>query len=243
MKLFRLRRSSSYRPCRSKNSRGESKESKGNHRPSSSAASCGVQPSSLASHHPNIDLPPNSHGGIHGSDAVSPYATTIDMYEDRIDELGQMMAEQGRCLDELTARSRRLSSENNILRERLVSSSSSTSNAVAAKQSPRGGSLSLPASMSPLKHIIRNSSSQRSSADEAITTNKRVVQKLNDDNLLLIQQAELLANELTEANRQLAERDESLASLGTKLSSSLEKARSCKELLTCHDIISSPCIQ
>lgn len=242
MKLFRLRRSSSFRPCRSKNGRGESKESKGNHRPSSSAASCGVQPSSLASHHPNIDLPPNSHGGIHGSDAVSPYATTIDMYEDRIDELGQMMAEQGRCLDELTARSRRLSSENNILRERLVSSSSSTSNAVAAKQSPRGGSLSLPASMSPLKHIIRNSSSQRSSADEAITTNKRVVQKLNDDNLLLIQQAELLANELMEANRQLAERDESLASLGTKLSSSLERARSCKELLTCH-VISSPCIR
>ena len=243
MKLFRLRRSSSFRPCRSKNGRGESKESKGNHRPSSSAASCGVQPSSLASHHPNIDLPLNSHGDIHGSDAVSPYATTIDMYEDRIDELGQMMAEQGRCLDELTARSRRLSSENNILRERLLSSSSSTSNAVAAKQSPRGGSFSLPTSMSPLKHIIRNSSSQRSSADEAITTNKRVVQKLNDDNLLLIQQAELLANELTEANRQLAERDEGLASLGTKLSSSLEKARSCKELLTCHDITSSPCIR
>ena len=236
MKLFRLRRSSSYRPCRSKNGRGESKESKGNHRPSESS-------SSLASHHPNIDLPPNSHGDIHGSDAVSPYATTtIDMYEDRIDELGQMMAEQGRCLDELTARSRRLSSENNILRERLLSSSSSTSNAVAVKQSPRGGSFSLPASMSPLKHIIRNNSSQRSSADEAITANKRVVQKLNDDNLLLIQQAELLANELMEANRQLAERDEGLASLGTKLSSSLERARSCKELLTCH-VISSPCIR
>lgn len=165
--------------------------------------------------------PPRTHGDdVTGSD-VSQFATTVDVYEDRIDELGQLMAEQGRCLDELTTRSRRLSSENNMLRERL----SSAASGVVVKQSSPRGSFSLPA-RSPLKHIIRNS--QRSSNDDATT--KQVVKKLNDENSLLIQQAELLANELTDANSQLAERDKSLASLETKLSSSLEKARSCEYL-------------
>lgn len=169
--------------------------------------------------------PPSTHGvDVTGSD-VSQYATTVDVYEDRIDELGQLMAEQGRCLDELTTRSRRLSSENNMLRERLSSSES-----VLVKQSSPRGSFLFP-TRSPLKHIIKNS--QRSSSDDATT--RQVVQKLNDDNSLLIQQAELLANELTEANGQLAERDESLATLETKLSSSLEKARSCEDL--CASII------
>ena len=176
-----------------------------------------VRPASASTAQPH--LRPSIHGDdINGSD-TSQYATTIDVYEDRIDELGQLMAEQGRCLDELTARSRRLSSENSMLRDRL----SSSANSVAFKQSSPRGSFSLPG-RSPLKHIIQ--SSQRSSNDD--TTTKRVLQQLNDDNSLLIHQAELLANELTAANRQLVEREESLASLETKLSSSLEKSRSCK---------------
>ncbi len=211
--LFQFRRSS-LRRCRSKNGKQAVQWISSTY-PVRPASASTVQP-----HHPETDLHPNIHGDeIFGSD-TSQYATNIDVYEDRIDELGQLMAEQGRCLDELTARSRRLSSENSMLRERL-----SSANSVAVKQSSPRGSFSLPG-RSPLKHIIR--SSQRSSNDD-ITT-KRVVQQLNDDNSLLIQQAELLTNELTEANRQLVEREDSLASLETKLSSSLEKSRSCKNL-------------
>ncbi len=166
---------------------------------------------------PSIDLRHRNYEDEATGSNASYNATNIDAYEDRIDELGQLMVEQGRCLDELTARSRRLSSENNLLRERLSAS-------VAVKQSPRE-SFALPASTtrSPLKNIRRNF--QRSGNNETAT--QLDVQKLHDDNSLLLQQAELLANELNEANKLLVERDESLSSLGSELSSCLEKARAC----------------
>ena len=41
---------------------------------------------------------------------------------DRIEEMGELMSEQGRCLDEVTEQARRLSTENSMLRERLSTS-------------------------------------------------------------------------------------------------------------------------
>ena len=43
-------------------------------------------------------------------------------YDDRIEEMGELMSEQGRCLDEVTEQARRLSTENSMLRERLSTS-------------------------------------------------------------------------------------------------------------------------
>lgn len=122
------------------------------------------------------------------------------------------MAEQGRCLDEVTSRSRRLSTENNMLRERLTTSMASEP---VSSVSP---------ARSPLKSVIN--STQRKRKDENNT--KDAVLRFKEENSLLIQQADLLANELTESNRLLAERDASLASLGKELSSCLEKTRSRK---------------
>ena len=143
---------------------------------------------------------------------TKPYAHVIDVYEDRIEELGELMAEQGRCLDEVTNRSRRLSNENNMLREKL-------SNSMASKP----GSSASPA-MSPLKNVINIA--HRRGKDE--NTIRGDVLRFKEENSLLIQQVDLLTNELTESNGLIADRDASLASLGNELSKCLEKARSRK---------------
>ena len=160
--------------------------------------------------------PPTPQHRDHNDEAPSletkPYAHVIDVYEDRIEELGELMAEQGRCLDEVTNRSRRLSNENNMLREKL-------SNSMASKP----GSSASPA-MSPLKNVINIA--HRRGKDE--NTIRGDVMRFKEENSLLIQQADLLTNELTESNGLIACRDASLASLGKELSKCLEKARSRK---------------
>jgi len=133
------------------------------------------------------------------------HSSTIDVYEDRIDDLGDLMQEQGRCLDELANRSRRLSTENGMLRERLKT------DMIAKSKAPN---------RSPLKNTINNHQREDEHANLA--------QKTREENALLIQQADLLANELTDANVLIAERDTSIASLGKELSSCLGKARLCK---------------
>ena len=149
-------------------------------------------------------------------DQVAPehttHTTVIDVYEDRIEELGQLMAEQGRALDELTNRSRRLSTENSMLRDRLAVG-------VSAKPT-HPSSYSSQTARIPLKNIINS----KSNKDDDST--RQLVQKLKSENSLLSEQSELLANELADANAGIVERDASIASLGKELSTCLEKARS-----------------
>jgi hypothetical protein len=170
----------------------------------------GTTPAEQRSSPPTPPLHHRNHDDEAPSLNTKPYAHVIDVYEDRIEELGELMAEQGRCLDEVTNRSRRLSTENNMIREKLSKSMAS-----------KPGSSASPA-MSPLKNVINIA--HRRGKDE-ITTREDVL-RFKEENSLLIQQAELLTNELTESNRLIAGRDESLASLGKEISTCLEKARS-----------------
>ena len=50
------------------------------------------------------------------------HSHAIDSNDARIEEMGELMSEQGRCLDEVTEQARRLSTENSMLRERLSAS-------------------------------------------------------------------------------------------------------------------------
>ena len=166
-------------------------------RPDSSVQPQPQPPSTAPRQHFEIEVANDQDAG------ASHYSTAIDVYEDRMDEFGQLMQEQGRCIDELTNRSRRMSTENAMLRERL------------------SGNLALkPVALSPIRSPLKN-----------ITNNSehtKLKQKFNDENALLIQQADLLTTEIMDANKLLAERDASIASLGKELSSCLEKARMCK---------------
>mmetsp|Transcript_21452 Transcript_21452/g.44857 ORF Transcript_21452/g.44857 Transcript_21452/m.44857 type:complete len:389 (-) Transcript_21452:3231-4397(-) len=140
-------------------------------------------------------------------DANIPHCSIAsDVYEDRIEELGSLLQEQGRYIDELTNRSRIMSTENTVLRERM--SENIVSNKPAASSPKR----------SPLKNIPR---ANRSNKDEQA---KRA-QAFEEENALLIQQADLLADELTGANKLIANRDASIISLSKELSSCLEKTR------------------
>ena len=121
-------------------------------------------------------------------------------YEHRIDELGQLLSEQGRCLDELTTSNRRISNENSELRQRLATQHSAPSTS---------------STRTPLKNILNNNKSDES----------KLVSKLKEENKLLHQQSELLAAELRDANTSLSNRDETVASLGKELSTCLETAR------------------
>jgi len=71
----------------------------------------------------------------------------INVYESRIEELGQLLSEQGRCLDELTTSNRRISNENSQLRGRLA-----TQHSVPSTSSNR----------TPLKNILNNTRSDES---------------------------------------------------------------------------------
>ena len=166
----------------------------------------------------------NDQGILNATIPITPCITSIDAYECRIEELGQLMQEQGRCLDELTDRSRRLSTENIMLRERL---SSGIENLVSK---PNHHS-SYPDSVdkSPLQNITNNNP-KKNSIGSAFTSDEdaKLVQKCGDQNDLLLQQSDLLAKELMDANERIAERDASIALLGKELSACLEKARTCK---------------
>ena len=138
------------------------------------------------------------------TDIGEPCATAIDAYEERIDELGRMMQEQGRCIDGLTERSRRVSTENTTLRERL----SSRLSCEPAARKPGGQGASEDGDAAPTR-------------------------KLRDDNALLLEQADLLAAELRDANARLAEGEERISALGKELATCLEKARAREKPRTC----------
>lgn len=124
---------------------------------------------------------------------------------DTLEEIGNLLQEQGRCLDELTTRSNNLASENILLRERISSS-------IDNKSSRR---------REPLSSIINN---KKRMNDEAF-------QKIKDENDMLLQQADMLAKELNDAHSSIAERDSSIASLSNELSGLLEKARTLSEYM------------
>ena len=169
----------------------------------------------------NESWPPTTNDepsiNVQQPDQVAPanttHTTVVDVYEDRIEELGQLMAEQGRALDELTNRSRRLSTENSMLRDRLAVG-------VSAKPTVPPSSSSSQTARIPLKNIINS----KSNKDDDST--RQLVQNLKSENSLLSEQSKLLANELADANAGIAERDASISSLGKELSTCLEKARS-----------------
>jgi uncharacterized coiled-coil DUF342 family protein len=127
-----------------------------------------------------------------------------------LEELGLLLREQGRCLDELTSRSRTLAAENIVLRERI----SSGIDGVSKSRSRRD----------PLSSIINKKNAQ---GDD-------MLRKFKDENEMLLQQADLLAKELNDANASIAERDASIASLGHELKGILEKARTLSEYISGH---------
>ena len=133
-----------------------------------------------------------------------PYLDHGTPPDSTLEDLGNLLQEQGRCLDELTNRSRGLAAENIVLRERISSGIDSVT-----KSSRRD---SLPS-------IITK---KRVHGDDIIKTFK-------DENEMLLQQADLLAKELNDANASIEERDSSIASLGHELSGLLEKARTLRE--------------
>jgi hypothetical protein len=171
-----------------------------------------LQPKELHHQPPSIYLD-HDHGVEEPMSIASHYASNTSVYEDRIDELCELMAEQGRCLEEVTSRSHLLSTENRKLRERLTSISS------------RPESSTSPARVrAPLINAINSTHKRRRDENKA----NEAIMRFKEENSLLIQQAELLTNELTETNQILAERDEGLAIVGKELSSCLEKVRSRK---------------
>ena len=64
-----------------------------------------------------VQPPSRQHDAIAGVEGL--HSSTIDAYENRMEELGQLLSEQGAALDEMNISSRRLSTENQMLRERL----------------------------------------------------------------------------------------------------------------------------
>ena len=129
----------------------------------------------------------------------------LDAYEAQIEELGHLMLEQGRHLDELSSRSRALASENVMLREKVSS---------GLKIKPRSDS-----NKSPLKSIINQK--KISHEDQA---------KMKEQNVLLHEQAERLALELSDANCQISDVDMTVANLEEELKASWENARRCESL-------------
>lgn len=165
--------------------------------------------------------------------------TVVEEYEHRIEELGQMMLEQGRCLDELTAQSGRLSSENSLLRERLSAGMESILTRANCDRSEGKGEIQASGRESsltgrkPLKNIMsfHNQSKSSTGSSRVFKNDKEdsnVVKKYKDEIDLLTQQSELLAKELASANEQIAERDERIVSLGNDLSACMKKARKCE---------------
>jgi chromosome segregation ATPase len=115
----------------------------------------------------------------------------IQSYELRLEEMSNLM-------DELSSRSLRLASENKSLREKL---SSGFNQSIKPHME----------SKSPLKSIIKQ--------QKKITVEEQT--KLREENSLLHQQAELLVNELTNANS-------AIGSLEKELKANWENAKKCK---------------
>lgn len=123
---------------------------------------------------------------------------------DTLEDIGLLLVEQARCLDEVTNRSNILAAENIDLRERISSGIDSVSKSRRV----------------PLSSIINNKN-RKGSTD--------MLEKFKDENEMLLQQADLLAKELNDAHSSIAERDSSIASLSHELSGMLEKVRALSE--------------
>ena len=134
----------------------------------------------------------------------------IDAYELRIEELGHLMVEQGRHLDELSNRSRQLSSENIMLRERMATGLENLTQPTCITQSK-----------SPLKNIINYQ--KKGSVDDQV----KAAQKCKEENSLLRQQADLMLEELGITNRRISELDMTVASLEKELKMSWENNYKC----------------
>ena len=167
-----------------------------------------------------VNRTPEPHGNIPSSNSGNaafthpcaqnaPHNAMIDAYELRIEELGQLIVEQGRHLDESSNRSRQLASENVMLREKMATGLENlrTSSTMQSK--------------SPLKNIMN--SQKKGSADEAKT-----MQKYKEENTLLQQQAALMVEELGVTNRHISELDMTVASLEKELKASWDN--NCKRM-------------
>ena len=211
MKLLRLFRRSSPRR-RSREERSEHRIT-GNQKGIVSSEQRSSLHSTELHHQPSSNLDPDNHDVEEPIPKVSHYESTTNVYEDRIDELCELMREQGRYLEEVTSRSQILSTENSKFRERLTSMSS--------KPEP---STSPARARASIINAINSTYKRRRGENKAY----EAILRFKEENSLLMQQAELLTNELTESNRLIAERDEGLAVIGKELSSCLEEARSRK---------------
>eukprot|EP00956_Cyclotella_meneghiniana_P045502 scaffold371945_cov113-Cyclotella_meneghiniana.AAC.1 len=145
----------------------------------------------------------------------------IDAYELRIEELGQLMVEQGRQLDEMSDRSKQLASENIMLREKV------SSGLMLENLQPRNET------KSPLKSIINQR--KVSANDQA-----KLAQKYKDENSLLQQQSELLVQELEHANNQISNLDLTVASLEKEIKTNWEQ---CQKLTTEKSILRNKVIE
>lgn len=129
-----------------------------------------------------------------------------DVYNDDVIQSCELrLEEMSNLMDELSSRSLRLASENKSLREKL---SSGFNQSIKPHME----------SKSPLKSIIKQ--------QKKITVEEQT--KLREENLLLHQQAELLVNELTNANSQISELDLTIGSLEKELKANWENAKKCK---------------
>ena len=110
-------------------------------------------------------------------------------------QIGELLEEQGRCLDEANANLDTVTKENAVLRERLSCAVSSSS-----KQS---------------RFPLRNTTNRQPDRSKLLV----------EENRLLTEQATILSTELRDANRALAEREKNMASLGKSLAVCVEKSR------------------
>lgn len=151
--------------------------------------------------------------------APPPPSPSSDVNETRIEELGELMEIQGHYLDELSNQSRRLSSENAMLREKLSQGIENLATKPKRSNSP---------TKSVLRSIVLNHQKKNLPPATLKEEHEKVVQTFRDENELLLQQSDLLAKELASANDQIAVMDESIVTLGNELESCLQKARVCK---------------
>eukprot|EP01082_Thalassiosira_pseudonana_P002209 g2084.t1 g2084 contig11:688919-690073(+) len=148
--------------------------------------------------------------------APPPPSPSSDVNETRIEELGELMEIQGHYLDELSNQSRRLSSENAMLREKLSQGIENLATKPKRSNSP---------TKSVLRSIVLNHQKKNLPPATLKEEHEKVVQTFRDENELLLQQSDLLAKELASANDQIAVMDESIVTLGNELESCLQKAR------------------
>ena len=120
-----------------------------------------------------------------------------------LEDIGALMIQQGEFLDELTNRTNSLAAENVVLRERLSSGINSSSSKSRA---------SLRNSLSTITHKNK-------------MKGEETLQKLRNENEMLLEQADLLAKQCEDANNSIADRDSSITSLSQELSKFMEKAR------------------